>query len=91
METRQNYAIQILIALLFTLRPKIFFEDISSDVEKWFDTSSCNKKDKTPLPIGKNKKVSGLFKDALGGKTMTEIVALRPKANIKNLKVQKSV
>ena len=54
METRQNYAVQILKALLFALKPKIFFEDISSDVEKWFDTSHYNKKDKIPLPIRKN-------------------------------------
>ena len=44
-----------------------FFQDISNDVEKWFDTSNYNKKDKIPLPIGKNKKVPGLFKDELGG------------------------
>ena len=31
-----------------------FFEDLSNDVEKWFDTSNFNKKDKIPLPIGKN-------------------------------------
>ena len=49
-------------------------------VEKWFHTSNYNKKDKIPLPIGKNKKVPGLFKDELGGKIMTEFVALRPKA-----------
>ena len=59
METEQSYAIQILIALLFTLKPKMFFEYISNDVEKWFDTSNCNKKDKIPLPIGK--KSTGSF------------------------------
>ena len=57
-----------------------FFEDISNDVEKWFDTSNYDKNDKRPLPIEKNKKVPGLFKDKLGGKIITEFVALRPKA-----------
>ena len=56
-----------------------FFVDISDDVERWFDTSNYDKNDKRPLPIGKNKKVPGLFKDELGGKIMTEVVALRPR------------
>ena len=59
-----------------------FFQDISNDVEKWFDTSNYDKNDKTPHPIGKNKKVPGLFKDELGGKIITEFVALRPKAYV---------
>ena len=40
-----------------------FFVDISDDVERWFDTSNYDKNDKILLPIGKNKKVIGLFKD----------------------------
>ena len=39
-----------------------------------------DKKDERPLPIGKNKKVISLFKDELGGKTMTIFVVLRAKA-----------
>ena len=42
---------------------KTFFEDISVDVERCFDTSNYEENDKRPLPIGKNKRVSGLFKD----------------------------
>ena len=38
------------------------------------------KNGKRPLPIGKNRKVPGLFKDELGGKIMKEVFALRPKA-----------
>ena len=57
-----------------------FYKDIASDVERWFDTSNYDEKDKRPLPIGKNKKVIGMFKDELGGKIMTEFCALRAKA-----------
>ena len=67
-------------SFIIYIKTEHFFEDISNDVEKWFDTSNYNKKDKIPLPVGKNKKVPGLFKDELGGKIMTEFVALRPKA-----------
>ena len=51
------------------IKTEEFYEDIVNDVEKWlFDTSNYN--DNRPLPIGKNKKVIGLFKDELGGKIM---------------------
>ena len=58
------------------------YEDIADDVEKQFDTSNysedeCNSSDKRPLPIGKNKKKIGLFKDELGEKIMKEFVGLR--------------
>ena len=54
-----------------------FYKDISSDVDKRFDTSNyeCN----GPLPTGKNKNVIGLMKDELGGKIITKFVTLRPK------------
>ena len=63
----------------FTINIKIedFYQDIVNDVEKRFDTSNyeCDR----PLPTGKNKKVIGLMKHELGGRIITEFVALRPK------------
>ena len=56
-----------------------FYEDISADVDKWFDTSNFNKNDNRPLEIVKNKKVLGKFKDETGRKIMTKFVALRAK------------
>ena len=54
-----------------------FYKDIANDVEKRFDIS--NYEVNRPVPTGKSKKVIGLTKDELGGKIMTEFVALRPK------------
>ena len=70
MEIEQNYVIRILIALLFTLKLNFIIYIISNDVEKWFDTSNYDDNDKRPLPIGMNK-------HELGGKIITEFVALR--------------
>ena len=56
-----------------------FYDDISNDVDKWFDISNYDKNDNRPLEIGKNKKVIGKFKDELGGKILTEFVLLRAK------------
>ena len=67
-------------SFIIYIKTEDFFEDISNDVERWFDTFNYNKNDKRTLSVGKNKKVPGLFKDELGGKIMTEVVALRPKA-----------
>ena len=57
-----------------------FYKDISSDDSKWFDTSSYNKNDKRPLPIGINEKVIGMFKDEFGGKIMEKLCGPRSKA-----------
>ena len=62
------------------IKTENFCKGIADDVERWFDTSNYDEKDERPLPIGKNKKVIGLFKDELGGKIMTEFCALRAKA-----------
>ena len=67
-------------SFIIYIKTEDFFEDISNNVEKWFDTSNYDKNDKRPLLIGKNKKVLSLFKDELGGKIIAEFVALRSKA-----------
>ena len=67
-------------SLVIHIKTDDFYKDISNDVERLFDSSNYNKKDNRPLPVGKNKKVIGMFKDELGGKIMTEFCALREKA-----------
>ena len=66
-------------SLVYYIKTEDFYEDIANDVETRFNTSGYSKTDFRPLPIGLNKKVIGLIKDELGGKIMTEFVALRPK------------
>ena len=65
-------------SLVYDIKTENFYEDIANDVEARFDTSGYSKTDFRPLPIGLNKKVIGLMKFELGGKIMTEFVALRP-------------
>ena len=48
-------------SFIIHIKTEDFYEDIANDVEKWFDTSNYDENDKRPLPIGKNKKVIGLF------------------------------
>ena len=82
METEQKLCYTDTDSFIIYNKTKDFFEDISNGVEGWFDTSNYDKNDKRLLPIGKNKKVPGLFKDELGRKIMTEVVALRPKTYV---------
>ena len=64
-------------SFIMKIKTNDFYEDIASDIENRFDTS--NYEVNRPLPTGKNKKIIGLMKDELGGKIITEFVALRPK------------
>ena len=64
-------------SFIINIKTEDFYEDIANDVEKRFDTS--NYEVNRPLPKGKNKEVIALMKNKLGGKIMTEFVALRPK------------
>ena len=67
-------------SLVIHIKTDDLYNDIANDIERLFDTSNYNKKDNRPLPIGKNKKVIGMFKDEIGGKIMTEFCALRAKS-----------
>ena len=57
-----------------------FCKDIANDVEKWFDISNYDKNDDRLLPISKNKKVIGFFKDELGGNIVKVFFGVRAKA-----------
>ena len=75
-------------SFIMHIKTEDFYKDIADDVEKGFDTS--NYEVNRPLPTRKNKKVIGLMKDELGGKIMTEFVALRPKTYFMTVKKIKS-
>ena len=64
-------------SFIMNIKTEDFHKDIANDVEKRFDTS--NYEVDRSLPTGKNKKVIGLMKDELGGRIITEFVALRQK------------
>ena len=64
-------------SFIMHIKTEDFYKDIANDVEKRFDTS--NYEVNRPLSTGENKKVIGLMKDEIRGKTLTEFVALRSK------------
>ena len=68
------------------------YRDIVEDVETKFDTSiyetECNSIDRPLLQI-RNKRVIGLMKDKLGGKTMTTFSGLRAKTDGSEVKKEK--
>ena len=64
-------------SLMYEIKTKDFYKDISNDIEKMFDTSNYEKNH--PLYYGKNKKVIGMMKDECGGKIIIEFVGLRSK------------
>ena len=66
-------------SFVYEIETEDFYRDIEKDVKKRFDTSGYSRDDKRPLPIRENKKEISLMKDELGGKIMTEFVALRAK------------
>ena len=66
-------------SLFYEIETEIFFDDTAGDVERWFNTSDYSEDHPSCIPVGKNKKAIGMFKDECVGKVMTEFAALRPK------------
>ena len=82
MGTEQNYVTGILIALVFILKLKLFMKTFQMMLKDGLIHLTIMKiklkvKSKRPLPIGKDKKVIGLFKDELEEKIMEEFCVLR--------------
>ena len=82
MGTEQNYVTGILIALVFILKLKLFMKTFQMMLKNGLIHLTIMKiklkvKSKRPLPIGKDKKVIGLFKDELEEKIMEEFCVLR--------------
>ena len=69
-------------SLCYEIKTEDFYVDISSDIENRFDTSDYPTDHPAiteGFPIGKNKKVIGMFKDEACGKQIEEFVGLRAK------------
>ena len=66
-------------SFIIDIKTEDLYKEIADDVEKWFGTSNYSKDANRPLPIDKNKKKMGFFKDELGGKIMKESVRLSGK------------
>ena len=64
-------------SFIVCIKTEDVYEDLACHIEKRFGTS--NYEVNRPLPVGKSTKAIRLMKDKLGGKTMAEFVALRPK------------
>ena len=69
-------------SLCYEMKTDDFYVDLSADVESRFDTSEYPADYPAVadgFPVGKNKKVIGMFKDEAGGKQTEEFVGLRAK------------
>ena len=64
-------------SFVYDIETQDVYRDIIKDEKKRFDTNGYSKDDNRPLPIGENKKVIGLMRDELGGKIVTEFIALK--------------
>ena len=66
-------------SLLYQIKTKDFYKDISKDILTKFDTSDYSSNHPSGIPTGVNKKVIGMFKDEVAGRQITHFIGLRPK------------
>ena len=66
-------------SLMYEIETKDFYEDISTNVKRRFDTSNYPHNHPSGIPSGFNKKVLGTFKDEAAGEVIDEFVGLRAK------------
>ena len=65
-------------SLVYHIKMDDFYVDIASEFPTRFDTSA-HRSDRS-LPVGLNKKVTGLMKDEMGGDVIEEFIAIETKA-----------
>ena len=63
-------------SLMYCIKTKDFYKDISDDILTKFDTSDYPPNHKSGIPTGVNKKVISMFKDEVAGKQITHFVGL---------------
>ena len=73
-------------SLLYLIHTDHFYQDISHDIKRKFDTSDYPENHPSGIKTGVNKKVIGKFKDEVAGRQITHFVGLRPK--LYSLKVE---
>ena len=66
-------------SLMYEIKTEDFYKDISEDVKDRFDTSDYPPNHPSGIPMGCNKKVSGVFKDEVAGRYIEKFVGLRAK------------
>ena len=66
-------------SLMYLIYTDDFYQDISRDIKRKFDTRDYPEKNPSGIKTGANKKVIGKFKDEVAGRQITHFVGLLPK------------